>query len=535
MTEKTNETQNASPHDPTPHARDSAERSAPEDATRRAQADRATVTGESFRRRRFGLLAAAATLVACLYFLGVPENPPGFFVDESSIAYNAHLIARDGADEHGARWPLYFRAFGEYKSPLYIYLLAALYKFTGASIAVARTLSALAGILTALLVGLLAARTTGRRDAGFVAGIAAALTPWLFELSRLVFEVALLPTFVALFLLLVYEASRREEWSWPRAGLLALVLALITYTYSAGRLLAPLYALGLALFITRARWRGVLRAWLVYAATLVPLFLFTIRHPGALGARFADVTFIKPSDTTTNILLGFVRNFLGNFSPVSWLVAGDPEPRHHVAGMGSMLVGVALLGLIGIVLVVARHRREAWWRFALYGLLASAVPSSLTLDHFHTLRLAAVPVFFLAFVAPAVAFLSDGAATARAKRWALAALLFLLVLQGAIFQWQFGRAAPARWHYFDTFYAEVFAAATALPERPIYILDAHAAPGYVHAYWYATLGRMDTTQFVRLPKDAAPPPGALVISTETPCADCRMILHRGSFRAFIAR
>lgn len=500
----------------------------------RAEEQRETREGATPRRRLALWLAGAALLVGVVYLMRVPENPPGFFVDESSIAYNAHAIARDGADEHGQRWPLYFRAFGEYKSPLYIYLLAALYKYTGASITVARTLSALLGMLTAALLALLAARITGRTKAALVVGLAAALTPWLFEISRVVFEVALLPPVLALFLMLLYAASRRAEWSWPRAASLGLMLALITYTYSAGRLLAPLYALGLALFITRRRWRGVVRAWMVYAATLVPLFVFMTRHPGALGARFADVTFIKPTDTTTGIALGFIKNFIGNFSPMSWLIAGDPEPRHHVPFMGSMLIATTLLGVVGLMLVLVRHRREAWWRFVVYGLAASAIPSSLTLDHFHTLRLAAVPVFFLTLLAPAVAWLDEPQPDPHMRRRLLAASVFLILLQGAIFQWQFHKAAPERWHNFDTFYPEIFAAATALPDRPIYILDAHAAPGYMHAYWYATLHGMNTSDFIRLPKDAAPPPGALVISTEMPCTNCRLILHRGSFRVYIS-
>ena len=53
-----------------------------------------------------------ASLMVVVYFYDVPKNPVGFFVDEASIAYNAHTIAQTGADEHGYRFPLYFRAFG---------------------------------------------------------------------------------------------------------------------------------------------------------------------------------------------------------------------------------------------------------------------------------------------------------------------------------------------------------------------------------------------------------------------------------------
>lgn len=486
------------------------------------------------RRYRTPLALVVLALMAVVYFVGVPENPPGFFVDESSIAYNAHSIAQRGSDEHGVRWPLYFRAFGEYKSPVYIYMLAALYKFTGPSIGVARGLSAALGVLAALLLGLLAARVEQRRGVGFVIALSALATPWLFETSRLVFEVALFPLALVLFLLALRRALKKERWSWLDAGLMAAALALITYTYSAGRLLAPLLAVGLVLCATRARMRGILRTWVAYGVTLLPLFVFGERNPGALGSRFADVSFITPQSTWAEIALRFITNYVGNFNPWNWLVAGDPEPRHHVQMLGSVLVGTFVLFVGGLLVVVWRHRREAWWRFVLYGLLVSPVPTSLTVDRFHTLRLIALPVFVLVVCAPAVAWLLEDGGGASARRATLGVLVFLTVLQGGIFWRQFRLDAPNRRHNFDAFYTQVFDAATALPDRPIYIIDNVGAPGYMHALWYATLRGMDTSQFVRLPKDAQPPPGALVISTEMPCTNCRIILERASFRAYIA-
>src|SRR3954451_5299397 len=101
------------------------------------------------------VLAAIALIAAALFFVRITRNPPGFYIDESSIAYNAHTIAQTGADENGARWPLYFRAFGDYKNPVYIYALAALFRFTGPSMLGARALSATFILLAALTFGLL--------------------------------------------------------------------------------------------------------------------------------------------------------------------------------------------------------------------------------------------------------------------------------------------------------------------------------------------------------------------------------------------
>ncbi|MCM3905259.1 MAG: hypothetical protein ND866_26485, partial [Pyrinomonadaceae bacterium] len=54
------------------------------------------------------LLLAAALLVAAIYFKDVGKNPVGFFVDEASIAYNAHTNSLQGRDEYGYVLPLYF-------------------------------------------------------------------------------------------------------------------------------------------------------------------------------------------------------------------------------------------------------------------------------------------------------------------------------------------------------------------------------------------------------------------------------------------
>ena len=81
---------------------------------------------ESWRRYRFPVVFAFVLICgAALYAYRVTRNPAGFFVDESSIAYNAYTISQSGRDEFGNLWPLYFRAFGDYKNPVFIYLLAA--------------------------------------------------------------------------------------------------------------------------------------------------------------------------------------------------------------------------------------------------------------------------------------------------------------------------------------------------------------------------------------------------------------------------
>jgi hypothetical protein len=212
--------------------------------------------------------------------------------------------------------------------------------------------------------------------------------------------------------------------------------------------------------------------------------------------------------------------------------------------MGSLLAGVVVLALLGLVLVLLRHQREAWWRFVLYGLAVAPIPASLTLDHFHTLRLIALPVFLLVLAVPAIEFLyGEGqenqlqaervaglGSSQSARRIVLALLVTLTIVQGAIFQWQFHTASP-RVDAFDSYYPQVLDAALARSERPIYLLEKTPA-AYMYAFWYATIRGLDLNNFQRANKDAPPPAGAVVISHELPCTNCETILERGQFRVY---
>jgi len=43
-----------------------------------------------------GALILLTLFGALIYFFLLPQNPPGFYIDESSIAYNAYLSDQDG-------------------------------------------------------------------------------------------------------------------------------------------------------------------------------------------------------------------------------------------------------------------------------------------------------------------------------------------------------------------------------------------------------------------------------------------------------
>ncbi|MFL6257019.1 MAG: hypothetical protein ACJ74T_18590, partial [Pyrinomonadaceae bacterium] len=477
--------------------------------------------------RRLIPAAAVCVLAFALYAVGVPENPPGFYIDESSIAYNAHTVAQSGRDEHGEAWPLYFRAFGDYKNPAYVYLLAAVFRVTGPSIIVARLLSASLGVLAALLLGLLALKLTRRAEAGVVVACSALLTPWLYESSRLVFEVAAYPLACVLFLLALRRASSKERWGASDVLALACVLALLTYTYSIGRLLAPLLAAGLAFFITRRNLSRVLVTWGAYVLTLVPLLVYSLQHPGALAGRFSLITYVTPQSSFADDARGFALHYLADVNPWRWLVTGEQNIRDHLPDAPALLAATLLLAALGLFFVLREHRQEAWWRFQLYALAASVVPAALTVNDFPQLRLIAFPVFLHVLAAPAVARLVDG----KRMRVALYAVALLLVAQGAYFQWRFHARPPERWYVFDArFPSRVLAPALeAAQGGAVYLYDPPGHSGYIQALWHGALQGIEAARFVRLPANGTPPPSAVVVSTEEDCSHCRMLARSTNY------
>jgi len=464
-----------------------------------------------------------------IYFWAVPDHPPGFYIDESSIAYNAHLIAQTGTDEHGERWPLYFRAFGDYKNPTYIYLLAAVYKITGPGITAARLLSAALGLLNAVLLGLLAWRLTGKIRVLAVIAVSALFTPWFYENSRLVFEVSLYPVLCVLFLLALWRAVKRQTWQIDDVLALSATLALLTYSYSIGRLLAPLLALGLALFGKRHGWRSVIKIWIGYGLTLIPLIVFQRNHPGALSNRFALLTYITPERQPVNIVFDFFRHCLENLNPWRWLITGENNVRDHLNGFGSLLAVTVMLGVAGAFIILRKYRSDPWWQFVLYAVLVSVIPASLTRNEFPQLRLIAFPVFFHVLMAPALSWLlaqnSDNQArTIFRQRALLFIVVTLIIVQGAYFQRRFHATANDRWYVFDArFPRKVLALALQTGQTPIYVFDPPGNSGYIQTYWYAVLQGLNTSRFVHLPSNESAPPGAVVISSEEDCRNCKLI------------
>lgn len=322
------------------------------------------------------LFAALAVAILVRNLVGLATVPPGLYVDESSVGYNAWAIAHFARDEHGVTLPLFPQAFGEFKNPVYIYALAPLTWFLPLTAAVTRTPAAIFGLIAAIFLGLAAWRLTKSALTAFVTLLLAGLTPWLTLQSRVAFEVICM---VAALAFMLYALARADSDSAPRRRWLVWAgagAAVAVFAYSTGRLQVALFCCAF-LIAYIAQLRRAIYFLLPVGVGYLLLSLWMGQHPGALTLRFGAISITHDNPSAPVALGRFVANYTSYFSPEFLFFRGDHNPRHSTQAAGMLLITALPLLLAGIF-HVARHWRRPLYRFLLIAFCLGPVSAALT-------------------------------------------------------------------------------------------------------------------------------------------------------------
>jgi hypothetical protein len=462
-----------------------------------------------FDRPALILVFGAALAVIAFQLWITPDNPPGFHRDEAALALNAYTLSTDLRDEDGARLPLFFRSFDDYKSPVFPYALAAVFRTTGPSQTVARGFSAVLVLAAVLLLGLLAWRLTRDVAVTAITTLAAGFTPWLFELGRVAIEASTQPLLLVLLLLTLERAVRLERYSVGHGIAAGVLLGLFTYSYTGSRLLGPLLVGGIVVFAGRGRWRLVLAAWSTLALALVPLAVYAIRHPGDLTARYEATTIARDGISGVRLVAEAVANWAKDLNPLHWATGGDPAPYIHNGGYAAFYAGLTALALAGVVLVLLRHRASPLWRYVLLATLLVPIPAALTVDRYNAIRLAVLPVLFLVLAIPALQALVGRVRRSWPARVAAAAVALLIAVQLVQFLDEYRTRGPARVVLFEAGVRPLLEPHLEAGES-IYI-DFDDRGAQAQARWHAAALGVPSERVVILPDGGIAPRGSLVL------------------------
>jgi 4-amino-4-deoxy-L-arabinose transferase-like glycosyltransferase len=325
----------------------------------------------------FGLIVL---LAAILRFYKITINPPHLYWDEASIAYNAYSLNETGKDEWGKNFPIVFKAFGDYKLPLYIYLTALSQRVFGVTDFAVRLPSAAVGVLTVVVMFFLCRQLKMKLPHCLIASLLMTISPWHWQFSRAGFEanLGLFCQITGLWLFLL--SLNRNKWLILPAFIF---FAGAIYSYH-GAAITTILLIPLLFLVFRQEirkfWKQVILGIILFCLILagyLPNYLQAAKgRINLTGENFLQMK--------GNPIENFTNNYLANFSFDYLFFHGDQDGRHSVKKLGELYLWQLPTVLAGIYFLL-RNRTKAS-TVILIGLLISALPPTVTTISPHALR-----------------------------------------------------------------------------------------------------------------------------------------------------
>ena len=323
--------------------------------------------------------------------------------DEVSWGYNAYSVLLTGRDEYGSFLPLSFKAFGDYKQPVYIYSEILPIKVFGLSSLAVRFPSAVYGALSIILIYPLILELFYHNKKKTMLALVGtgifAVSPWSIQFSRVAFESTLGVFFVFAGLYLFLLGVRKN--STLAFFISAFSFALSAYAYHSEKFFMPFLILLLLIFfrkffIKRKMFTFLLLVFIFILNSLWILnststargvsVLFTNQQTQLLENSANAIIYYNQRDDKLGTILNnrrivyantFLLNYLKHWDP-NWLfITGDLE-RHHAPGMGLLYLTSLPFIILGLF-VMFRDKYENRYLIAGWFLLAP-IASAIAID-----------------------------------------------------------------------------------------------------------------------------------------------------------
>lgn len=365
-------------------------------------------------KSEISILIAITILGASIRLINLNTDPPSLNWDEVSHGYNAYSILKTGHDEWGEKFPTIFRAFGDYKLPVYIYLsIIPIYLF-GLNTISTRLISTLAGTIAIPAIYFLTKNLFPKYTTNYNAkhnlnlahfsALILSLMPWHFFISRPALEANLALTFIIIGFAFLFK---------PKPSLSkylgsALFLGLSLHTYNTARVFVPL------LLIT---WLIIYKKTIkISPSTIISALLFLISSglvinqilTGTGIARYSKLSILSESavyqigqDRTNShltpllsrlihnrpvfFLSQFTPRYLSYFSPNFFWQSKGANYQFAIPNQNMITIPVTVLFLIGLIYITLKINQPEK-KFILSWLLLSPLAAAMTVDQPHALR-----------------------------------------------------------------------------------------------------------------------------------------------------
>ncbi len=271
------------------------------------------------------------------------EFPPGLYNDEAAYGMDGLAVLRG---EHAV-----FFERNNGREPLFIYLLALVFQFFGATPYTVRLAAALVGAVTVITTYWMVRalfrfapddQVVSSRWFAAWSALFLAFSYWHLSFSRLGFRAITLPLVMTIAFALLWMTWRRLRQPggapWALAIATGVALGLTLYTYTAGRMafalffatvlvtviLAPRFALARRRLLTTA---GIVLGFAVLTA--MPLLLYFLLNPAYFAEHAAEVSIFNPKYSGGDPIGAFVNSLTKTL--LMFFNTPDRNPRHNPA------------------------------------------------------------------------------------------------------------------------------------------------------------------------------------------------------------
>lgn len=361
------------------------------------------------RQNRYIPILIIVVLAFIIRVYQINKLPPGLYDDEVAIGYNAYSLFTYGKDEYGEAYPLWFKSFGDYKLPVYIYSDIVPIAIFGKNELAVRFPSVLFGALTVLFLYLFLRNLLSLehkilkdkfQNIPLISSFILAITPWHIHFSRGAYESVVS---VCLYMIGCWQATVfYKNKKIPYLVISLFFLTLASYTYHSFRILTPITILVIFYFLFSKKFINIKNIFLLalYIIVLhIPWLLFTFGSHGY--TRFLQTsTFTKQALPTSTLFQSsipdfiaypfiYIKNYLSYFSLQELFIKADDNVRFYSSSEFGFLFRWQLPLLIFGFIVLLREKSKIIKKIVLGILLVipAAVAIAVSPNALHALLL----------------------------------------------------------------------------------------------------------------------------------------------------
>jgi len=410
--------------------------------------------------------------IICIFLITrlykIEQIPPSVYWDEASIGYNAYSISQTGRDEWGKFLPIHFRAFGEFKLPVYIYSVVPFVKLFGLNEITVRFPAVLFSLGVVLLTFLLAKRLSGNDKVALLSAFFLSISPWFFIFSRTGYEAT---AGLAFYLAGIYLFLFNKKSWYIFFSIVSFILS--AYSYNSFRIIIPLTILILVILelnnLKKAKIVPIILSLVILILSIIPIYRLYKYDNGVSRLQVVAAT-----NST------FFKNYISHFNPGFLFLSGDINLRSQQGGFGQLYLTDLFLLPLGLIYMINRKSKINY--LTIFILLISPIPAAITKESPHALRSIAIVPFLSMISAYGVVFIRKYFNKSFVEILIVLISIFFFVNYSINFNTAYPTKSSADWQYGYKMIYSKFGNEFSKYDRVI-ISDEYAQP-YIFALFY---------------------------------------------------